>query len=262
VGLSVPALDHIIEIAHTAGERIVALRNNHTVNFKASNNLVTEADLQAEKIIIDALHEAYPADSFLAEESSQHFAQLPSRLWIIDPLDGTNNYAHGIPQYCVSIAFALNGTVECGVVYDPVHNETFTAVRGKEARCNGKSIHVSRAGTLQESVIGTGFYYDRGEIMRKTLKTIEVLFEHNIQGIRRIGSAALDICWVACGRFDGYFEYHLSPWDYAAAALIAQQAGAGVYGPDGNTLQIGSNGVICATPAVAETLCQLVRWDR
>jgi len=225
-----PSLQRHLQTAVTAAGRaaeIIMRPVRHLgVREKPRDGLVTEIDLQAQETIIGVLHDAFPDHSMLAEESaaSRVTATAAEQLWIIDPLDGTTNFVHGIPHYCVSIAYARQGRIMVGVVLDPLRDELFTAVRGRGAERNGSPITVSQRATLDQLVVATGFYYDRGEMMEQTLETIRELFSRQVHGIRRLGSAALDLSWVACGRFDAFFEYRLSPWDYAAGALLVEEA--------------------------------------
>jgi len=248
------------KLAREAGKIIQDLLHTADIEHKASNNLVTEADLSAEKHIINNLQKLYPTHQFLGEESENEVDINADDLWIIDPLDGTNNFAHGLPHYAVSIAHAQKGDIVTAVCYDPVRDELFRAQKGLGAFLNNKKIAVSSAETIKQAIVATGFFYDRGKIMQQTLRSIETLFEQNIQGIRRIGAAVLDMCWVACGRMDAYFEYFINPWDYSAAWLIATEAGAICAGPDGSPMKIDSHGVICATPAIFDTFVDLVQW--
>ncbi len=226
-----------------AGEIILEKQGQAAITEKAANNLVTEADLASQDAIIEMIGERFPDHSIIAEEQDLHQKSGAADQWIIDPLDGTNNFAHTIPHFCISIAYARSGRVEAGIVFDPVREEMFTAARGKGAFLNDNPIIVSEANSLQEAVIATGFYYDRGKIMRKTLQSIERLFEANIHGMRRFGSAALDLCWVACGRFDAYFEYTISTWDFAAGMLIVEEAGGCCSDQAGDSLDLNSSGI-------------------
>jgi myo-inositol-1(or 4)-monophosphatase len=244
--------------ARKAGQTIINRRENPVVNSKSSHNLVTDADYSAQEIIIDTIREKYSDHHFIAEENQISSYYDADNLWIIDPLDGTNNFAHNIPHFSISIAYARLGRVEAGVVLDPLRDEMFTAVRGKGAFLNGNQITVSTNKTLQQSIIATGFYYDRGLLMRKTLQSIEKLFEHNVHGIRRFGSAALDLCWVACGRFDAYFEYMLSPWDFAAGMLIVQEAGGCCTDSYNNNLVLNSQGIAASNNLLHESFLEVV----
>jgi len=253
-------IDLAKDAAIAAGEITQSYFRNVEIREKAINNLVTQADIDAQKEIVRHIHSLFPTDEILGEESDHTAALDAPRLWIIDPLDGTGNYAHGIPHYCISIAFAAQGRVEAGVVYDPVRREMFHAARGEGAFCNGEKIEVSHLTDLQRALIATGFYYDRGELMEKTLSVLGRLFRATIQDIRRTGSAALDLWWVAAGRLDAYFEYRLSPWDFAAGMLIAREAGGRVVDRYGQECRIDSQGVVASTEEIMDNLLEHVRW--
>ncbi|MBI4550422.1 MAG: inositol monophosphatase [Candidatus Omnitrophica bacterium] len=192
------------------------------IDYKSEANLVTNIDQEAERRILRRINRHFPGHAILAEESSP---KAGSRYkWIIDPLDGTTNFAHTFPVACVSIAVEEDGEVILGGVFDPFRNELFFGERGRGATLNGKKISVSKADTLRESLLCTGFPYDR-KIFASTYLAIFGAFMTGCHGIRRTGSAAIDICYVACGRFDGFWELKLNAWDTAAASLICSEAG-------------------------------------
>jgi len=198
----------------------LSIRTKNTQHY----NLVTQADVECEKAITEVILAQCPGHNILAEE--HEYGKTGSEYtWIIDPLDGTTNFAHGLPVWSISIALALRGELITGLVWDITRDEQFTAIKDNGAFCNEEAIRVSKAGRLTESLFSIGFYYDRGEAMKRSLKKIEELLVMGITDIRRFGSAALDLCWVACGRIDGYFEYMLNPWDFAAGKLILSEAG-------------------------------------
>ena len=216
------------ELALEAGQLIVEQRKEGAVrhDYKNQQELVTSADIAADKLIIQAIQARYPEHRILSEETYTNRDQLKdlqSPIWIIDPIDGTVNYAHGHFMVAISIAFACEGEVKVGVVHNPFLQETFFAKDGEGAFLNDRSIHVSHLQDLRKALVATGFPYDKTTVPEIIKRTQKVLMA--CQDIRRLGSAALDICWVACGRLDGYFE-SLSPWDFAAARLIALEAGA------------------------------------
>ncbi len=248
------------EAARRAGKIIMEQQGRALISEKARNNLVTEADLAAQETIIKIIGEHFPAHSIIAEEQDLSAHSGAANLWIIDPLDGTNNFAHTIPHFNISIAHARSGRVASGVVFDPVRGEMFTALRGKGAFLNGEPINVSEARSLQEAIVATGFYYDRGLIMRKTLNSIEKLFEANIHGIRRFGSAALDLCWVACGRFDAYYEYKLSTWDFAAGMLLVEEAKGRCTDHKGARLDLNSTGIAVSNGKFHDEFINIVGW--
>lgn len=200
------------------------------VDFKGDLNLVTEADREAEALIIKKLKNAFPRHGFLAEEGGGRTvsgAPVPRYKWIIDPLDGTTNFAHHFPFFCVSIALEKDGEVILGLVLDPIRKELFFAEKGRGADLNGRPIRVSGAEKINESLLVTGFAYDLRQDMANNLDHFG-RFVLRARGVRRTGSAALDLCYVASGRFDGFWEMKLSPWDTAAGALILAEAGGRV----------------------------------
>ncbi len=243
--------------ARKAGEIILTAFRNVQIHQKASNNLVTEADLSAEKAIREIILEAFPEHKILGEEEGGVLDLHAENLWIVDPLDGTNNYAHGLTQFGVSIAYAEKGTVKIGCIFDPVHEELFTAELGKGAYVNGNKIEASDRG-IEEAIISTGFYYERGNMVKRTLNAIDYLFENNIRGIRRYGAACLDICSVAAGRLDAYFELKLGPWDFAAGLLIASEAGALCSDDRGNPMSLESETYIFANKKVLPYIVEAV----
>ena len=264
------ANDHFqqhLKVATVAAARSAEILAGHLGKTRprqksAPQDFVTQADVDAEEAIVSTIQRDFPNDAFLREEGGATGNSSSDNLWIIDPLDGTTNFAHGIPQFCTSIAYVEQGRPVVGVIHDPCRNEVFAAVRGQGATMNGSPIHCSATDNINQAIIATGFYYDRGEMMTKTLAAIQRLFETNIHGIRRFGGAALDQCWVACGRFDGFFEYQLAAWDYAAGWLIAEESGARVVDRDGHPLRVRSNSLIAANPVVFDQFLDHVRWDR
>lgn len=221
-------------------------------------NLVTEVDLKAEKAIVDAIKEKFPDHSFLTEENETKDTGS-EYLWVIDPLDGTNNYSHGFPFFCTSVALYKNNEPLIGVVYDPLRDELFYAEKGKGAYLNNKKITVSQNKTLKESILVTGFYYDRGSIMKKTLSQIQKFFESHVVGIRRTGSAALDACYVASGRLDGFWELHMSPWDYAASSLIVKEAGGIVTDTSGKSYNLFQKNILASNGLIHQEMLDVLR---
>ena len=193
------------------------------VRAKRQNDFVSEVDHAAEEAIISILREAYPSHGFLAEESGEKDAKA-EYVWVIDPLDGTTNFLHGFPQYCVSIGLLHKGTLQQAVVYDPNRNELFTATKGGGAFVNDHRIRVSKTDKLQDALLGTGFPFRELENIDEYLRGMKRLM-HMCSGIRRPGAAALDLAWVAAGRTDGFWEMGLSPWDMCAGALLVREAG-------------------------------------
>jgi len=223
-----------------------------------SQGLVTVADLEAEKAIIEAIQNSFPDHAFLAEESLAT-GNNDDKLWVIDPLDGTNNFAHGIPHFAVSIAYWHQGAPVVGVILDPIRNDLFVAVRGSGATLNGKPIAVADCLSIGEAMIATGFYYDRGEMMSRTLGCIESLFLNQIRGIRRMGAAALDLAWVACGRYGAFFELTLSPWDYAAGRLLVTEAGGQFTDCAGSEVRLETTSVLASNGSLHEEVLSLLK---
>jgi len=215
------------EAAHEAGRFILdRFRSNFTVFHKGAVDLVTDVDIAAERLIVSRILKAFPDHSVLAEEMYPH-TRRSALTWIIDPLDGTTNYAHGYPVFAVSIGLEISGVLEWGVVFNPVLDETFTARRGCGACCNDISIHVSKTDSLGNSLLATGFPYDIQTTEQNNLDHF-CSFALRARGIRRGGSAALDLSYVAAGRLDGYWEIKLHPWDCAAGYLVVREAGGSV----------------------------------
>jgi myo-inositol-1(or 4)-monophosphatase len=234
-----PTLTDLITLVRQAGDLLRQSFGLHLqVEHKGVIDLVSEADRLSEKFLLDTIRSRFPGDRIVAEESGE-LSGSADRIWYIDPLDGTVNYVHGLPIYSVSIAYAEKGELRLSVVYDPSREECFSALSGKagesgktgELGCgawlNGQPIHPSATTDLDQALLVTGFPYDIRTNPENNLDNYAHLALHS-QGVRRLGSAALDLCYVACGRFDGFWELHLKPWDVAAGALVALQAGAHV----------------------------------
>lgn len=259
-------MTNIINVAKSAalkaGEYLRSNFQNVKVSQKSSTfDLITNCDIQAQKIIFDCIEQAFPSHSFLGEEDDNR-ADIKSRdLWIIDPIDGTNNFAHGIPHFSISIAYCNQGEVLVGVVYDPFRDEMFWAAKGEGSYLNDTKISVSSCDSLTKAIIATGFYYDRGNLMDRTLDSMRKLFIYPIQGIRRNGSAALDIAWVACGRFDGFFEYQLSVWDFAAGILISKEAGAVISQCNGSVNDLNNKNIMVSNKDIYDNFLEIIRMD-
>lgn len=223
------------------------------VSKKGPIDLVTEADIASEKNIIAEIRRRFPDHEILAEESGLNQTGKSACRWIIDPLDGTTNFAHQIPLFAVSIAFAVDNEINVGIVLNPVSGELFTAVRGQGATLNGTAIEVSRQKDISESLLATGFPYD----VKQMLDPVMLRFKQCIaasQGIRRLGSAALDLCFIACGRFEGFWEENLNPWDTAAGWLIAEEAGARVTDFSGNPYDLNQKEILATNSHIHNEL--------
>lgn len=220
------------EAARAAGEILMRMLGDaHHIVKKGEIDLVTEADLAAEKRVLEIVGRNFPGDAILAEETGRQNAE-GARTWLIDPLDGTTNYAHRFPFFAVSIALEIENEVVLGVVYNPYIEEFFEAAKGKGAFLNGEPLRVSGTDRLQESLIATGFPYDVHERPERVMSLLEKMIVR-AQGIRRLGSAALDLCYVAAGRLDGFWEEDLKPWDTAAGDVILREAGGRLAAFDG-----------------------------
>jgi myo-inositol-1(or 4)-monophosphatase len=254
-------LDQVMRVAvraaYRAGEQL-RLRQGRltTVDKKGPNDLVTDADLASEGEIVAAIRASFPEHAIIAEEGGIH--GRPSELrWLVDPLDGTVNFAHQVPFFAVSIAFALGDAVQAGVVLNPVSGELFTACAGQGARLNGQPVRVNPEARIGESLLATGFPYDRTQGFQATAERFLRCLKA-ARGIRRLGSAALDLCFVACGRFGGYWENQLQPWDLAAGALIVREAGGITTDYSGRPLDAGSREVVAANGQLHPGLLSLM----
>lgn len=215
---------------------------NLSVNEKRLHDFVTQADKESEEAIIKTIRSAFPDHDILAEESGLHKQSSECR-WIIDPLDGTTNFIHGLPLYCVSIALEINGVISVGVVYEPVRKELFSAVSGRGAFLNGKPIRVSECSEPSKALLATGFPYRDYSMIENYLQLFKYFMTHSA-GIRRPGSAALDLCYLACGRVDGFWELFLNPWDVAAGAVIIAEAGGALSDFNGGNNYIYGGNII------------------
>lgn len=221
-------LERIRDVAVAAAARAGTILCNkwgrsHHVEKKGAIDLVTEADLASEAAILRIIRSAFPNHAILAEERGVKVGEDHHK-WIVDPLDGTTNYAHHLPEFSLSIAFASRGNIVFGLILSPVLGELFCAARGRGATLNGRPIRVSNTRTVADSLLVTGFPYDLPPVIKELLARMERCMMA-AQGIRRLGSAALDLCYVACGRFDGFWEQNLASWDTAAGMIIVQEAG-------------------------------------
>lgn len=245
-----PTLSYLENLARQAGTILRAGYNQeHQVGYKGVIDLVTEVDHQSEKFLLDEIQRDFPDHHIFSEETGVIQGD-DENIWYIDPIDGTVNYAHHIPIFCVSIAYAAGGTLRLGAVYDPMRDEMFLGERSKGAYLNGRPLRVSSASDLQKSLLVTGFPYDAWNTPQDNFANF-VKFAKMSQGVRRLGSAALDLCYVAAGRFDGFWEMALNPWDVAAGGLIAEEAGAHVTSITGDADYLSApQSVIASTPGI------------
>jgi len=249
----------LLETAFNAARRSGEILNENfgktkQISYKGRINPVTNVDLQSEAAIIDIIKSVYPEHDIITEETDIELKGTSCR-WIIDPIDGTVNYAHDYPFFAVSIALEVNGTVEIGVVFNPVMDEFFYAVRGEGAFCNDEQISVSKIDTLERSLLVTGFPYDINENKYNNLPHFNHMIKH-AQALRRDGSAALNLCYCAMGRFDGYWETAIAPWDIAAGTLLITEAGGTVSNLKGEPLSIFGNELIASNGKIHEQMVE------
>jgi myo-inositol-1(or 4)-monophosphatase len=249
-------LDFTIDLARRAGMLLLSrLEGQRDMVLKSRFELVTDADHASEELIIKAIGEQFPDHAIVAEESGG--AQGESGYtWVIDPLDGTNNYAHGFPAFCVSLGLMKDGQLHLGVIYDPTRDELFSAERGQGARCNGRRLHVSETSTLAASLISTGFPYNFYELDQDNNAREFNTLLGRVQGIRRPGSAALDLAYVAMGRLDAHWELQLKPWDSAAGALLVTEAGGRISDWRGDAWNPWNDRLLASNGHIHEELIQ------
>ncbi|MGH9339160.1 MAG: inositol monophosphatase family protein [Acidobacteriota bacterium] len=244
------------EAALQTGEMLMEnYDRDFSISKKGRVNLVTDIDLKAEEMIIGKIRRRFPDHQILAEERGSREGTSDHK-WIIDPLDGTTNYAHGFRFFCISIALEVAGDLVLGVIYDPVTKELFTAEKGMGAFLNNQPIRVTEENNLIDSLLTTGFSYDSEEMKRNLVFFGRVML--NARAVRRPGSAALDLCYVACGRFDGYWEVSLNPWDIAAGTLIVREAGGRVTKLDGSECTAYDREILASNGGIHEALMELL----
>lgn len=255
-----PILNIAIRAARLAGKVILHAQDtieNLSIIEKGRNDYVSKVDKQAEAIIIETIQKAYPDHAILAEESGHLMGGHDSQTtWIIDPLDGTTNFLHGFPHYCVSIAIRDRDKITHGVIYDPVRDELFTASRGRGAQVNDKRMRVTSLEKLDRALIGTGFPFREFGFIDRYLDLFKAIMPQ-CAGIRRAGSAALDLAYVAAGRLDGFWEFGLKPWDIAAGALFVQEAGGWVTTLDGSPEFLDAPHILAASPKIHQQMLAL-----
>ena len=255
-----PILNTAFKAARKAGDIMIRASNNLSaikVDSKAFNDFVSDIDRMSESILIEALKEAYPQHKITTEESGSHGKARAEYEWIIDPLDGTTNYLHGHPQFAISMALLHKGVLQEALVYAPERNDLYLASRGKGALLNDRRIRVSNRIELNQCLIGTGFPVVDQSMMDTYLAILKD-FLSKTAGARREGAASLDLCALATGRFDGFFEFNLKPWDIAAGALIAKEAGAIVTDMQGEQNWLESGDIVAANPKVLAQMLQII----
>ena len=253
-----------VEIVLRAGDIQLARRESgFSVSKKGEIDLVTEVDLECERMCLAVIAERFPDHDVLAEEQGTG-PSAPRGLghrWVFDPLDGTTNYAHGLPIFCASLGLEIDGRVQVGAIYDPTRRELFTAERGLGAFLNGCALRVSDTGALGDSLLVTGFPYDVHK-QSGDLVAMFGAFLSRARAVRRLGSAALDLCYVAAGRFEAFWEQHLKPWDVAAGALIVEEAGGRVTGMDGSSFSPAAGHLIASNGHVHDQMLDVIREER
>lgn len=255
-----PILNTALKAARKAGSMMVRAANNLSavkVDSKAFNDFVSDIDRESERIIIETLKEAYPHHKITTEETGSHGNARAEYEWIIDPLDGTTNYLHGHPQYAISMALLHKGQPQEALVFAPERNDLYMASRGQGALLNDRRIRVSNRIDLNQCLIGTGFPVVDQSMMDSYLAILRAFLERTA-GARREGAAALDLCALACGRFDGFFEFNLKPWDIAAGALIAREAGAIVTDMQGEQSWLETGNIVAANPKILAQMLQII----
>jgi len=255
-----PTINIAVKAARNAGNVILRnldKRDQLTVSTKSHNDFVSEVDRQAENEILKIINKTYPDHAILAEESGEQQGD-GEHLWIIDPLDGTTNFLHGFPQFAVSIALRVKGRLEHAVIYDPISQELYTASRGGGATMNDRRIRVSNAKGLDGALLGTGFPFKQPQHLDTYLQTFKALHPP-AAGIRRAGSAALDLAYVAAGRLDGFWEIGLNPWDMAAGVLLIQEAGGLVGDFSGGHDFMDTGNIIAGNPRMFKAIAQTIR---
>ena len=254
-----PTLNIAVKAARRAGSIITRASEDIgslTVNDKSYNDFVTEVDLASEKEIIRVLKASYPDHAFLGEETG--LSHQADNIWIIDPLDGTTNFLHGFPQYCISIALEEKGEITQAVIYDPNRNDLFTATKGQGAYLNQRRMRVSNKSKLKESILGTGFPFRDFQHLPVYLKIFEEVVR-GTSGVRRPGSAALDLAYVAAGWFDGFFEINLSKWDIAAGGLLVTEAGGIVSDFSERDGWLESGNIVATNPKIYDPLIKIIQ---
>lgn len=252
----------LLKVALTAAEKAgeYILQNSNrvpTYKYKSRANMVTEIDKTSEAIIVDTILKQFPEHQILAEEGLNQSSKSEFK-WIIDPLDGTTNFVHCFPFYAVSIGLEYCGEVILGVVNFPPMKEVFHAISGKGAYLNNKKIRVSSVKRLEEALLATGFPYDITEKFKLNFDLFEIFYQKT-QGIRRPGAAAIDLCYVACGRLDGFWEYELNPWDVAAGSIIVKEAGGKVRNIDGSPFTIYDRQILATNGLIEEEMLRVVK---
>jgi myo-inositol-1(or 4)-monophosphatase len=232
-------------------------REGVVMRSKEVSNLVSDADIEAERAVVAVIKREFPRHEVLAEEVHQGDVTAED-LWVIDPLDGTNNFAHRVPHFAVSVAYYHNGEPVCGIVANPIRDEWHVATRGGGAFFNGERVRTGDQIHLSEVLIGVGFYYDRGDRMEATLRALGEMKRRQVHGIRRFGTASLDLCMVGMGQLGASFEYELSPWDFAAGRLFVEEAGGRVTTCRGEPARLGQTSILASNGLIHDEVLEVV----
>ena len=257
-------LSEIEEIAALGAKQLMAYwraLEPDQINEKARNDLVSAADLASEEAIMGAIRSRFPDHNILSEEAGSSTPKDGGPTWIIDPLDGTTNFVHGIPQFAISIGVAVEGRIEFGVILDPCKNDLFSAIRGRGARWNGAACSVSERQGLSGALLATGFPFKAHRLLDPYLAIFRDVFLR-CKAVRRPGAAALDLAYTACGLFDGFFEFQLSTWDIAAGSVLVEEAGGVITGMDGGSDYLETGNVVCGAPGVHRELLEILASHR
>jgi myo-inositol-1(or 4)-monophosphatase len=257
------ALEHLVQdvaqLARNAGELIMKLKaGQRLISYKSARDMVTEVDRSSEDLIVSFIQDKYPDHDILAEESETKVTRSSEYLWIIDPLDGTTNFVHDFPAYCVSIGVVHDGEVIAAAIYDPLRNEMFEAGKGQGAFLNGEPIQVSPTGEMSRTLLATGFPYANDEAFDLNMRIWTGIYGQT-QGLRRAGAAALDMAWTACGRLDGFWEFSLQPWDIAAGVLLVKEAGGLVSSPIQARFDLFEGNIIASNSIIHQVLREEIR---
>lgn len=252
-------LNTALTAAQAGGENIKKeLDSSLDIDYKGRANMVTQVDRGTEEIIVSIVRSKFPEHKILAEETPPVEDNPSLFKWIIDPLDGTTNFVHGFPCFAISIALEYDKEIIIGVVYDPVRKELFSAIKGQGSYINRTPIHVSRVEKISDSLLATGFPYELNDNFYKNMELFKKFYEKS-QGIRRAGAAAVDLCYVACGRLDGFWEYDLNPWDVAAGSLIVSEAGGKLSNFNGCELSIYENQILASNNHIHNEMLEVLK---
>jgi myo-inositol-1(or 4)-monophosphatase len=244
--------------AEAAGELIARYyREGVTMREKGPGDLVSAADVEAEKAIGRIIHEAFPAHEIMGEECHSGSSDA-EHLWVVDPLDGTTNFAHHIPHFAVSIAYHERGVPQCAVIHNPITGDWYTAVRGEGAIANDRPTRVNVHDSLDDTIVAAGFFANDGPLMESTFATLQEFCHNGVHGMRRFGAASLDFCSVGCGHFGIYFEYQLHPWDFAAGRLFVEEAGGRVTTAAGDPLPTARSSILATNGLLHDRAVEIV----